>query len=167
VSDKPGVMLMNFMPNDLQNIVLKRSLFGYNILQVEDLLEKIVEDLAEHIRENTRLRDKLDDSLEKINYYRSIETSLQNSLIVAQQTSDEIIANAKKSAENIIKEAELQARQIIDDANREIIELQKEYERLKREVEAYRVKVESIIRSQLRAMQSLDEQAKTVNLNVI
>lgn len=87
---------MNFLPNDLQNIVLKKSLMGYDVIQVEDLLEKIVEDLAEHIRENSRLKERLDDSLEKINYYKNIESSLQNSLIVAQQTSDEIIANAKR-----------------------------------------------------------------------
>ena len=55
-----------------------------------------MEDLAEHIRENFKAEGRLDDSLEKINYYKNIESSLQNSLIVAQQTSDEIIANAKR-----------------------------------------------------------------------
>ncbi|NMA66345.1 MAG: DivIVA domain-containing protein [Clostridiaceae bacterium] len=158
---------MNFLPNDLQNIVLKKSFMGYNIMQIEDLLDKIVEDLAEHIKENSRLKDKLDDSLEKINYYKGIESSLQNSLIVAQQTSDEIIANAKKNAENIIKEAELKAKQIIDEANRDVLDTQKEFERMKREVETYRIKVESIIRAQLRSMQNLDEQSKTVNLNAV
>ncbi len=158
---------MNFMPNDLQNIVLKKSLMGYNIIQVEDLIEKVVEDLAEHIKENAKLKDKLEDSLEKINYYKGIESSLQNSLIVAQQTSDEIIANAKKNAENIIKEAELQAKQIIEEANKDVLDTTKEYERIKRDVEAYRIKVESIIRSQLRSMQNLDDVSEHVNIKAI
>ena len=146
---------MNFTPNDIQNILFKRSLFGFNQLQVEDVLDKVVEDLSDYIRENNKLKEKLDDVQDKLNYYKGIEQTLQNSLIVAQQTSDEIISNAKKNAENIVKEAELTARKIIEDANHEVLSIKYEYERLQRDVEAYRAKVESIIRAQLRSLQNL------------
>lgn len=148
---------MNFVPNDLQNILFKKSLLGYNTFQVEDVLEKVVEDLTEMIKENAKLKEKLEDSQDKVKYYKTIETSLQNSLIVAQQTSDEIIAAAKKNAENIVKEADLRAQQIIEESNREVLGVHFEYERLKREVEAYKIKIESIVRSQLRIIQNLDE----------
>lgn len=146
---------MNFTPNDIQNILFKRSLFGFNQLQVEDVLDKIVEDMSAYIKENNKLKEKLDDVQDKLNYYKGIEQSLQNSLIIAQQTSDEIIQNAKKNAENILKEAELSARKIIEDANHEVLSIRFEAERLQREVEAYRAKVESIIRAQLRSLQNL------------
>lgn len=147
---------MNFVPNDLQNILFKKSVLGYNILQVEDVLEKVVEDLTEFIKENARLKEKLEDSQEKIKYYKGIETSLQNSLIIAQQTSEDIVSNARKSAENIIKDADLRAQQIIDEANREVLGVRFEYERVKREVEVYKARIESIIRAQLKTMQNLD-----------
>ncbi len=146
---------MNFTPNDIQNILFRRSLFGFNQLQVEDVLDKIVEDMSAYIKENNKLKEKLDDVQDKLNYYKGIEQSLQNSLIIAQQTSDEIIQNAKKNAENILKEAELSARKIIEDANHEVLSIRFEAERLQREVEAYRAKVESIIRAQLRSLQNL------------
>jgi cell division initiation protein len=146
---------LNFTPNDIQNILFKRSLFGFNQLQVEDVLDKIVEDMSAYIKENNKLKEKLDDVQDKLNYYKGIEQSLQNSLIIAQQTSDEIIQNAKKNAENIQKEAELSARKIIEDANHEVLSIRFEAERLQREVEAYRTKVESIIRAQLRSLQNL------------
>lgn len=148
---------MNFVPNDLQNIMFKKSLFGYNMLQVEDVLEKVVEDSTESIKENTRLKEKLEDCQEKLKYYKGIETSLQNSLIIAQQASDEIVSNAKKSAENILKEADLRARQIIEEANREVLGARFEFERIKRDIEVYKVKIESILRSQLKAIQNLDD----------
>ncbi len=148
---------MNFMPNDLQNIVFKKGLVGYNAYQVEDVLQKVVEDLAELIRDNTKLKEKLTDEQDKLKYYKSIENQLQNSLIIAQQTSEEIVANARKNAENIVKEAELQANQIIEEANRGVLGIRFEYERLKREVEAYRAKIESIIQSQLKSLQTLNE----------
>lgn len=146
---------LNFTPNDIQNILFRRSLFGFNQLQVEDVLDKIVEDMSAYIKENNKLKEKLDDVQDKLNYYKGIEQSLQNSLIIAQQTSDEIIQNAKKNAENILKEAELSARKIIEDANHEVLSIRFEAERLQREVEAYRAKVESIIRAQLRSLQNL------------
>lgn len=146
---------LNFTPNDIQNILFRRSLFGFNQLQVEDVLDKIVEDMSAYIKENNKLKEKLDDVQDKLNYYKGIEQSLQNSLIIAQQTSDEIIQNAKKNAENILKEAELSARKIIEDANHEVLSIRFEAERLQREVEAYRTKVESIIRAQLRSLQNL------------
>ena len=148
---------MNFMPNDLQNIVFKKTLMGYHTFQVEDVLEKVVEDLTELIKDNAKLKEKLEDSQERIKYYKSIESSLQNSLIIAQQTSDEIIANAKKSGENILKEADLRAQQIIDESNKEVLGARFEYERVKRDVEAYKIKIESIIRAQLKTLQNLDD----------
>ena len=148
---------MNFTPNDLQNIVFKKTLMGYHTFQVEDVLEKVVEDLTELIKDNAKLKEKLEDSQEKIKYYKSIESSLQNSLIIAQQTSDEIIANAKKSGENILKEADLRAQQIIDESNKEVLGARFEYERVKRDVEAYKIKIESIIRAQLKTLQNLDD----------
>lgn len=153
-----GVNRLNFTPNDIQNILFKRSLFGFNQFQVEEVLDKIVEDMTTYIKENNRLKEKLEDAQEKLNYYRGIEQSLQNSLVIAQQTSDEIIQNAKKNADNIIKEAELNAKKIIEDANQEVLEIRFEYERLKREVEAYRTKIESIIKAQLQSLRSLSDE---------
>ena len=148
---------MNFTHNDLQNIILKKSLMGFNSLQVEDVIQKVVEDFTELIKENAKLKEKLEDNQEKLNYYKRIENNLQNSLIVAQQTSEDIVSNARKSAENITKEAEMRANQIIEEANRGILDVRFEYERIRREVEAYKAKVVSIIHSQLKALDVLDE----------
>lgn len=148
---------MNFTPNDIQNILFKKSLFGFNQLQVDDVLEKIVEDFSDMIRENTKLKEKIEDYQDKLKYYKGIETSLQNSLIVAQQASDEIVVNAKKTAENMLKEADLNAHRIIEEANREILTARFEHERLKRDVEAYKIRIESVIVSQLKSLQALND----------
>lgn len=154
---------MNFVPNDLQNLVFKKALMGFNTYQVEDVLQKVVEDFAELIKENAKLKEKLEDSQDKLKYYKGIENSLQNSLIIAQQTSEEIVLNARKNAENIIKEAELKSKEIIEEANHGVLGVRFEYERLRREVEAYKAKIESIIHSQLRGLQALDERANIDN----
>jgi cell division initiation protein len=151
---------VNFVPNDLQNIAFKKSMFGYNILQVEDVLFKVVEDFSELIKENSKLKEKLEDSQSKVKYYKTIENNLQNSLIVAQQTSEEIVANARNQAENIQKEAELEAKRIIDESYKQVLSVKFEYEHLRREVDAYKAKIESIIRAQLKIMENFEEEEK-------
>ena len=152
---------MNFVPNDLQNIAFKKAMMGYNILQVEDVLLKVVEDFSELIKENAKLKEKLEDSQDKVKYYKTIENNLHNSLIIAQQTSEEIVANARDNADNIVKEAELKAQQIIEEAHKQVLNVKFEYENLRRDVTAYKAKIESIIKSQLMVMENLEE-----NLNI-
>jgi len=158
---------VNFVPNDLQNIAFKKSVMGYNILQVEDVILKVVEDLSELIKENARLREKLEDTENKVKYYKTIENNLHNSLIIAQQTSEEIVANARQNAENIQKEAELKAQQIIEEAHKQVLNVKFEYENLKRDVIAYKAKIESIIKSQLMAMECLEENLKSLEKEAV
>ncbi len=156
-----GRVFVNFVPNDLQNIAFKKAMVGYNVLQVEDVLLKVVEDLSDLIKENAKLKEKLEDSQDKVKYYKTIENNLHNSLIIAQQTSEEIVANARDNADNIHKEAELKAQQIVEEAHKQVLSVRFEYENLRREVVAYKAKIESIIKSQLLVMDNLEDIQKT------
>lgn len=158
---------MNFVPNDLQNIAFKKAVMGYNILQVEDVLLKVVEDLSELIKENARLKEKLEDTEDRVKYYKTIENNLHNSLIIAQQTSEEIIANARDNADNIVKEAELKAQQIIEAAHKQVLNVKFEYENLKRDVIAYKAKIESVIKSQLMVMDDLEDKLKSLEKEAV
>ncbi len=158
---------MNFVPNDLQNIAFKKSMVGYNVLQVEDVLLKVVEDLSGLIKENSKLKEKLEDSQDKVKYYKTIENNLQNSLIIAQQTSEEIVANARNNADNIQKEAELRAQQIVEEAHKQVLSVKFEYEHLRRDVVAYKAKIESIISSQLKVMENLHDDKEIENKEAV
>ena len=160
-------MFVNFVPNDLQNIAFKKAVMGYNILQVEDVLMKVVEDLSEMIKENNKLKEKLEETQDKVKYYKTIENNLHNSLIIAQQTSEEIIANARDNAENIVKEAELRAQQIIDEAHKEVLGVKFEYERIKRDLTAYKAKIESTIKSQLKLLDDLDDDGMRAEVKAV
>jgi len=76
---------------------------------VNEVLDKIIEDYVAYIRENIELKDKVAMLNEAIAHYKNIEESLQNTLLMAQQTSEEIKRNSYQKAENIIKEAEIKA----------------------------------------------------------
>ena len=54
---------------------------------------------------------KIADMEEELQKYKNIENTLQNTLVMAQTTADEIKELAKQQAEQIIKEAQGTAKQ--------------------------------------------------------
>jgi len=154
-----GVDLMNFTPNDLQNITFKKIFMGYSEDQVNDVLDKIIEDYTEYLRENLELKDKIQVLNEGMQHYKRMEESLQNTLVVAQQTGEEIKKNAYVKAENIIKEAEIKAQEIINNANQEVIKIKNEYEEIKRKMQLYKTKAETLLASQMEILRQMGTDA--------
>lgn len=147
---------MNFTPNDLQNLTFKKSVVGgYSEDMVNEVLDKIIDDYTAYIHENRELKDKLESLNQAIQHYKNIEESLQNTLIVAQQTSEDIKKNGYQKAENIVKEAEIKAQKIINDANQEVIKIKFEYEDTKKKLHIYKSKAESLLHSQLEVLRSI------------
>ena len=150
---------MNYTPNDLQNITFKKTFMGYSEDQVNDVLDKVIEDYTAYIHENLELKDKISVLNEGIQHYKTLEESLQNTLIVAQQTGEEIKKNAYEKADNILKEAELKAQKIINDANQEVIRIKYEYEEIRKKLHVFKSKAETLLLSQLEVLkQMFDEE---------
>jgi len=153
---------MNYTPNDLQNLVFKKSMVGgYNEDMVNEVLDKIIEDYTNYIRENIELKDKVASLNETLQYYKNIEESLQKTLIVAQKTSEEMEKNSCQKSENIIKEAEIKAQQIINEANLEVAKVRHEYEDMKKKFYAYKSKAEALLVSQHEILKSMVDDQET------
>lgn len=148
---------MNYTPNDLQNLGFKKSFMGYNEDQVNDMLDKIIEDYSAYIHENIELKDRISVLNEGIQHYKVIEESLQNTLIVAQQTSEDIKRNAYEKAEIIIKEAEVKVQRQISDANQEVVKIRFEYEEMRKRLHIFKSKSETLLLSQLEILKQMFE----------
>lgn len=149
---------MNYTPNELQNLTFKKSVVGgYNEDIVNDVLDRIIEDYTTYIRENIELKDKVAVLNEAILHYKNIEESLQNTLLVAQQTSEDIKKNGYQKAENIVKEAELKAQKIIENANQEVLKIRFEYEDMKKKLHVYKSRAEALLLSQLEVLKPMIE----------
>jgi cell division initiation protein len=146
---------MNYTPNDLDNMKFKKSFRGYDEDQVNGALDNVIQDYELYIKENIELKDRISVLNEGIQHYKNIEESLQNTLIVAQQTGEEIKKNSYDKAENIVKEAEIRAQKIINDANQEVIRIRFEYEEMKKRLHLFKTKSETLILSQLELSQQL------------
>jgi cell division initiation protein len=148
---------MNYTPNDLQNITFKKSIMGYNEDMVNEILDKVIEDFTAYIHENIELKDRLSVLNEGIQHYKNIEESLQNTLIIAQQTGEDIKKNAYEKAENIIKEAENKSQKMINEVNQEVVRIRFEYEDLRKKLHIFKAKSETLLLSQLEVLKQMVE----------
>ena len=145
-------------PLDIENKRFgKQKLGGYNVNEVDDFLDELTLEYGKIYKENAELkvqREELDNNVGK---YKNIENTLQNTLVMAQKTADEITAVAKQQAEQIIKDAEYQAKTSVDELNTQIFSKQKELEDLKKQFDVYKAKMESLLISQLEILKDIKE----------
>lgn len=152
---------MNYTPNDLQNIVFKKSVLGgYSEDSVNDVIYKIIEDYNALVQENIQLKDKVVMLNDGIRNYKTIEESLQNTLVVAQQTGEDVKKNATEKADNIIKQAEIRAQKLVEDASKEVLRLKFEYEDMKKKIHLYKAKSENLLMSQLEILKLVLEEVQ-------
>lgn len=137
-------------PLDIHNKVFGSSVFGgYGKDEVDLFLDKLSEDYEKIYKENIELKDKVSVLNEGIQHYKTMEETLQNTLVVAQNTAEEVKKNAYSKSDNIIKEAEIRASKIIDSATDDSINLRRDADSLKRDYAILRSKVEGIANSML------------------
>lgn len=149
---------MNFTPNEIQNLVFRKSVMGFNEDMVTEVLEKVTEDYTTYIKEIVKYKDKIEVLNESLKQYNSMKDTLQNSIIMAQQASEDIISNAQNKADNIIKDAEMRAKEMLEQASSEVLKIKFEYENLKKQMEVYKIKIESTIRAQLKMLETEDNE---------
>ncbi|MFA6309326.1 MAG: DivIVA domain-containing protein [Clostridia bacterium] len=146
---------MNYTPNDIQNLEFKKSMRGFDEDMVNDVLDKIIEDYSNYIHENIELKDRIGVLSEGIQHYKNIEDSLQETLVIAQQTSEEIKKNAQEKADLIIREAEMRAQGIVNDASKDSTKAKFQYDEIKNKMYMFKVRTESLLSSQLEMLKQM------------
>jgi cell division initiation protein len=150
-----GMSFMNYTPNDIQNLEFKKSMRGFDEDMVNDVLDKIIEDYSNYIHENIELKDRIGVLSEGIQHYKNIEDSLQETLVIAQQTSEEIKKNAQEKADLIIREAEMRAQGIVNDASKDSTKAKFQYDEIKNKMYMFKVRTESLLSSQLEMLKQM------------
>ena len=142
---------------DINNKEFKRVLRGYCPEEVDEFLDQIVEEYEILFKENTALKEKLENSNDKIEHYSKIENTIQNTLLLAQNTAEQAKANAQKEADVIIKSANDTAQRILDKAHNDVIQINDEYDRVKQEFTKFRAKFRSFMNFQIDTFDDLEK----------
>ena len=145
-------------PLDIENKrFAKQMMNGYNVEEVDDFLDELTVDYSRNYKELTELRAKVEELNSSLAQYKSIESTLQNTLVMAQTTAEEVKNVAKQKADQIVEEAKASAQKQVDDLNNEIVLKQKEVDDIKKQFDIYKAKMESLLISQLELLKEVNK----------
>ena len=148
---------MKLTPMDINNKEFKKGLRGYNAEEVDEFLDEVVDNYEELYKENANLKEKLANLNEKIEHYSKIETTIQNTLILAQNAAEQAKNSAQNEAELMLKNANESAQKLTDKAHSDVIQINDEYEKVKQEFIKFRAKYRNFMNTQLETFDDLEK----------
>jgi len=127
----------------------KQMMNGYSVDEVDDFLDQLTLDYQSLYKETTVLKEKISDLEASIEHYKTIEGTLQNTLVMAQTTAEDIKKMANQQADQIVKEAELHAKESVNEIKNQTLNEIRRMEDVKKQFEVYKAKMEALLISQL------------------
>lgn len=140
-------------PIELQSKTFKTGI-GYDKKDVDNFLSELLRGYEITYKENMELSDKINTLNEGINYYKSIEKTLQKALILAEQTAEETKNAARQKAKAIEDEALANAKLTMADAVNELSHIKQQTIQLIRQYESYKAQFKHLAAAQCELLNS-------------
>ena len=128
---------------EIRNHQFSKSLFGFRSEEVREFIDQVAHDYENLYSENAQLKENIQKQLFELEKYRKLEATMNNSLILAQQTAEELKLNARQ-----------EARQILDDSKRSIAEMLAAYQELMKHLNVFNLEMKSQLQVELELLDS-------------
>lgn len=103
-------------PMDIHNKTFSGQIRGYSKDEVNAFLEELASDYEKIYREHRVMEEEMGTIRTKLRNYEKMESTMSHTLVMAQETADNVKKNAHKEAELSIQEAQSEAQKIVSDA---------------------------------------------------
>ena len=158
---------MPLTPEDIRTKEFRNSIRGYNEHEVDAFLDEVEGELTRLLRENSELRERVTAASQLAQATPApapmgeTEEMLRRTLLLAQRTADETVAQAKSDADRIVADAQAHTQQLIghaqQQANAHIADLDARRKTLEQHIEGlrafereYRTRLKAYLEAQLR-----------------
>ena len=147
-----------YTPLDIENKKFaKQMMNGYSVEEVDNFLDELTLDYEKLYKESNENKGKISELEASLVKYKNLETTLQNTLVMAQSTADEIKKVAKQEADQIVRDAQGTAKQQVMELEQQITIKTKELEDLQKQFDVYKAKMESLLISQLELIKEVNK----------
>ncbi len=141
--------MQKITPIDIQHKSFKKALQGYDRAEVDQFLDEVIETLEDDAQHAAALQAEINDLKERISHFKAMEESLQNTLLLAQRTADEVKASAHKEADLIKEQARLGAEREITNFTEAAAEARREHQRASENAEKAKSELRSLLMTHL------------------
>lgn len=143
---------MRITPIEIQQHQFKTRLIGYDTTAVDHFLEMLADELERLHKQNNELKESLARTRVSLEQMRDREKALQQTLMTAQQVTEELKENARKEAEIVIADAHLQGERVIRDANERRVQLVSQIQDIKRQKMLFEGGLRALIENHLKLL---------------
>jgi cell division initiation protein len=147
-----------------------KALYGYDPKEVNSFLDSVIVQVEKIINDSKKKdasiieRDKVILELQNtVNRYKSMESTLNSSLLSAQENNERIRQMTKQESETIIGESRRNANRIISDALTRAERVQYDAELLKKNITLFKRRVKTMLEQQLQLVDDMDTNDYKIN----
>ena len=144
-------------PIEIQNYEFStQKIGGYNKRQVEEFVEAVAKDFEAYYRENLNLKDRITVLNDSLKNFKAMEESLQNTLLFAQNTADDIKRNAQEKSDNILEEARANAAALMAEVDKKKLDAERDIAELTNRYSVFKTKYEALLKAELKLMEDME-----------
>jgi cell division initiation protein len=151
------VVILKITAMDITNKEFKKVIRGYSPEEVDEFLDKVAEDYETLYKENSSMKEKMSTLSEKIEHYAKMETTIQNTLLLAQNAAEQSKQTAQRESDLIVKSANEAAQRILDKAHHDVMKVNDDYENIKQEFIKFRAKFRNFMNTQVEMFNTLEK----------
>lgn len=144
---------MRITPIEIQQQQFKTRMFGYDTSAVDIFLEMLADELERLHKQNNELKESLARTRSSLEQMREREKTLQQTLMTAQQVTEDLKENARKEAEIVVADAHLEGERVIRDANERRIKLVNEIQEMKRQKLTFESGLRTLVGNHLKLLE--------------
>lgn len=149
-------------PVDIETKDFKKSALGYNVDEVDTFLDEVIYEFEKLYRENTKLTDKVTNLENAVDYYKSMEETIKNSILTAEKNAEESKKIAESQADQIVKDAEIHAEKLLQQTRLEASTLRTEIMGLKAKYEGLKEGLKAVLETQIKMLDVNTEEFENI-----
>jgi cell division initiation protein len=136
-------------PIDIRNKDLPKGFRGYQCAEVDKFLEAVSKEFEMLYKENLEQRENIEKLEGEIAHYHKLESTLHQTMVLAQQTAEEVKLAAHHEAGLILREAEQEKILKLSEAQVKLEEMQMEIQNLTQKRDLIKTQLKSFLTAQL------------------
>ncbi len=143
-------------PIDIQRQDFEVKLRGYNADEVDDFLDLVGKDYEKLYKDNAELREQVKRLERSVEQYKTMEATLQQSIVLAQTAAEDIKKSAAEKANVIVNEAQSKSEDMYRQLDKDIQNKRNELSGVQAEVSGYRTRIKGICSALLEMIDKLE-----------
>ncbi len=143
-------------PIDIQRQDFQVKLRGYNADEVDDFLDLVGKDYEKLYKENADQKEEIKRLNQSLEQYKSMEATLQQSIVLAQTAAEDIKKSAAEKANVIVNEAQSKSEDMCRQYDMDIQNKKNELSGMQAEVSGYKTRIKGICSAILEMLEKME-----------